>query len=44
MRTIKDIKKEFEERFGDKHSIHIPSQEIWEFFLPYLKERNNGKK
>jgi hypothetical protein len=33
---IEEIKKEFESKFGDELGVHIPSKEIWDFFLPHL--------
>jgi len=36
--SVDGIKKEFEERFGDPHGIHIPSNEIWRFFEDKLSK------
>lgn len=49
-KTIEEIKiiwgskKDFEDKFGDEHGIHIPSKEIWEWINKHFTPNTEVQK
>ena len=41
MTNKQKLKIEYDKRFGDRLAKHIPSEEIWAFFEPYLSQQVN---